>query len=305
MASQRSSPSLFSNWKLDLIAAAGEFIGTTLFLLFSLGAVQTVNTNVGANSDGTSGGTDVNANDVTRLLGFYYICSAFGFALFAIASIFYRFTGSIFNPSVSLALVLIGVITPIRFLLISFAQMLGGIVAAAILAGLTPGELNVGVALNAGTNRAQGLFIEMFTTGTLVLSVLMLAAEKHQFTPFAPLGFGMVLFVVMLMSIQYTGGAVNTARAFGPAVVQGDFDSYHWIYWLGPTLGGLMATGIYVFLKKNHYWRINPGQDSTDVRDSAMARATHTPSISHPVHNPPTGNGMSEFKLQNSHVSNV
>lgn len=54
--------------------------------------------------------------------------------------------------------------------------MLGGIIAAAILNGLTPGPLAVGVSLGQGTNRAQGLFIEMFTTAALTLSVLMLAA---------------------------------------------------------------------------------------------------------------------------------
>jgi glycerol uptake facilitator-like aquaporin len=40
--------------------------------------------------------------------------------------------------------------------------------------------------LQRGTSRAQGVFIEMFITGALVLSVLMLAAEKHQATAFAP-----------------------------------------------------------------------------------------------------------------------
>ena len=40
--------------------------------------------------------------------------------------------------------------------------------------------------LQQGTSRAQGVFIEMFITGALVLSVLMLAAEKHEATAFAP-----------------------------------------------------------------------------------------------------------------------
>ena len=40
--------------------------------------------------------------------------------------------------------------------------------------------------LQQGTSRVQGVFIEMFITGALVLSVLMLAAEKHQATAFAP-----------------------------------------------------------------------------------------------------------------------
>lgn len=37
-------------------------------------------------------------------------------------------------------------------------------------------------------NLAQGVFIEMFITAALCLAVLMLAAEKHSATPFAPVG---------------------------------------------------------------------------------------------------------------------
>lgn len=62
--------------------------------------------------------------------------------------------------------------------MVASAQMLGGIIAAAILHGLTPGPLAVGVSLGQGTSRTQGLFIEMFTTSALVLSVLMLAAGE-------------------------------------------------------------------------------------------------------------------------------
>ncbi|WVQ95968.1 hypothetical protein IAU59_003067 [Kwoniella sp. CBS 9459] len=260
---------MFADIKNDLIAMAGEFIGTILFLMFSLGAVQTANANVASNvtNGSDTAGTAPTGSDSNKLLTYYYISASFGLSLFAIASIFYRFTGSIFNPSVSLALCLIGAIKPVRFILVSFAQMIGAIVASAIVDGLTPGPLSVNVGLGLGTNRTQGLFIEMFTTSCLVLSVLMLAAEKHLLTPFAPLGFGFTLFIVMLFSTAFTGGAVNTARAFGPACIQG-FQSYHWIYWLGPTLGALLATAFYVFLKQVHYWRITPGQDSTDVSES-------------------------------------
>jgi len=263
---------LLDDWRNDMIAAAGEFIGTVLFLMFGLGAVQAVSANLQQNTSDSSSTTPLGAqgSDAARLFAFFYIAAAFGFGLFATASIFYRFTGSIFNPNVSLALVLCGVIKPFRFLVVCTAQMVGGIVASAIIDGLTPGSLSVNVALGGGTSRTQGLFIEMFTTAALVLSVLMLAAEKHLLTPFAPLGFGMTLFVVMLFSVEFTGGAVNTARAFGPACIQG-FANYHWIYWLGPTMGALLATAFYIFLKSVHYWRINPDQDSTDERDAPMA----------------------------------
>jgi aquaporin related protein len=54
--------------------------------------------------------------------------------------------------------------------------MIGAIVASAILDGLTPGRLEAGVTLTSGTSIAQGLFIEMFATAILTISVLMLAA---------------------------------------------------------------------------------------------------------------------------------
>lgn len=251
--------------KLDLVAAAGEFIGTISFLFFALGAVQVAGASQGATTEST--GTTPQGTATQNLLTYYYISCSFGFSLVANAFVFYRFTGSIFNPSVSLALCIVGAIKPVRFLLVSLGQMLGGIVAAALLDALTPGPLAVGVALGQGASRTQGLFIEAFATASLTIAVLMLAAEKNRLTPLAPLGFGLILFVVMMMSVAFTGGAINTARAFGPAVIEG-FPTYHWIYWLGPTLGSLLATAFFYFLKTIKYWQVNPNQDSTDVNHS-------------------------------------
>lgn len=86
---------------------------------------------------------------------------------------------------------MIGAITPLRFILTAIAQMVGAIVAAAIVDGLTPGPLAVSCALGSGANRTQGMFIEMFATAALTLSVLMLAAEKSRLTPMAPVGISL------------------------------------------------------------------------------------------------------------------
>ena len=95
----------------------------------------------------------------------------------------------------------------------------------------------------------------------------MLAVEKHRTTPFAPVGVGLTLFICELWSIPLTGGSVNTARSFGPAVLT-NFHNSHWIYWLGPTLGALLATAIYVLAKRHEYWTLAPDQDSTDQEKS-------------------------------------
>lgn len=65
-----------------------------------------------------------------------------------------------------------------RLSVVCASQMVGGIVAAAIVHGLTPGPLMVSVALGNGVSRTRGLFIEMFATAALTLSVLMLAAGR-------------------------------------------------------------------------------------------------------------------------------
>jgi aquaporin rerated protein, other eukaryote len=70
----------------------------------------------------------------------------------------------------------------------------------------------------------------MFLTAQLVLTVFMLAVEKHKSTFLAPVGIGLALFVAEIAGVYYTGGSLNPARSFGPDVVLGSFPSYHWIY---------------------------------------------------------------------------
>ena len=81
-------------------------------------------------------------------------------------------------------------------------QILGGIIAAAIVSCLFPGPLTVGTKLSGGTSIPQGLFIEMFLTAELVFTVFMLAAEKHRATFVAPIGIGLALFIGHLVG-QY------------------------------------------------------------------------------------------------------
>ena len=42
---------------------------------------------------------------------------------------------------------------------------------------------------------------------------------------------------------------MNPARTLGPAVITGNF-AHHWIYWVGPILGGVAAGLIYQLVLK-------------------------------------------------------
>lgn len=105
----------------------------------------------------------------------------------------------------------------------------------------------------------------MFLTAELVFTIFMLATEKHEGTFIAPVGIGLSLFVAELMGVFYTGGSVNPARSFGPSVVTGSFVSYHWIYWLGPILGALLASVFYLLIKALEYESVNAEKDPKKV----------------------------------------
>lgn len=157
-----------------------------------------------------------------------------------------------------------------RALIVFIAQLCGAMAAAGVVSALFPGRMAVSTTLGGGTSIAQGVFIEMFLTALLIFAILMLAAEKHKGTFLAPIGIGLALFIAELAGVYFTGGSLNPARSFGPCVVLHSFPGYHWIYWVGPLLGSLLAVAFYRFVKILEYETANPGQDFTDKEAEAF-----------------------------------
>ncbi|MCJ1409783.1 hypothetical protein MMC19_003866 [Ptychographa xylographoides] len=230
------------------VAMTGEFVGTFLFLFFALGGTQVAN-------------SLPSTQDSEPIM---YISLVFGFSLLVNVWVFYRVSGGLFNPAVTLGMVITGSLPWFRGLILLPAQILASICASAVVYVLLPGPMVVNTMLTSGTSTAQGLFIEMFLTSLLVITVLMLAAEKSKATFLAPVGIGLSLFVAELLGVYYTGGSLNPVRSFGPCVVNRDFPGYHWIYWLGPAMGACLAAGYYKFVKFMNYEEANPGQDAID-----------------------------------------
>ncbi|KXL44994.1 hypothetical protein M433DRAFT_108626 [Acidomyces richmondensis BFW] len=238
------------------IAMCGEFIGTFLFLFFGFSSTQVANAAAnGANS--STGGL----SQVPNASSLLYISLAFGFSLAVNAWVFFRISGGLFNPAVTFGMALVGAINWIRAGLIFISQLLGSMAAAGVVSALFPGPMNVSTTKGYHVSTAQALFIEMFLTAELVFTIFMLAAEKHKGTFLAPIGIGLALFIAELSGVYFTGGSLNPARSFGPCVVLHYFPPYHWIYWLGPALGAILAAGFYRFVKILEYETANPGQD--------------------------------------------
>lgn len=98
-------------------------------------------------------------------------------------------------------MVLSGALPCVRGIFLFPVQIIGAIVAAALVSCLFPGHLAVQTSLDHGTSQAQGVFIEMFLTVELVLTILFLAAEKTKATFIAPVGIGLAMFVAELTGL--------------------------------------------------------------------------------------------------------
>jgi len=245
-----TSPTL----KNHLVATIGEFVGTFLFLFIAFAGTQTA-------FDGSPKLSTDAGPELTQLL---YIALTFGFSLAVNVWLFFRISGGLFNPAVTLALCLLGIVPPIRSILIFLAEIIGAIAAAGLVKGLFPGDaVYFNIQLVNNTSIAQGLFIEMFLTAQLVFAMIMLAVERTKSTFLAPVGVGLALFVVMLVGTNYTGAGVNPARAFAPSVVKPGFPGYHWIYWVGPLLGTLLAVGFYKLMKFLEFEELAGDQDKS------------------------------------------
>ncbi|KAK7966613.1 aquaporin rerated protein [Apiospora aurea] len=239
-----------------IVAATGEFVGTFMFLFMGYSGHLMVLDQVG--TDRTSVANTSLGFLQTMVVGFTY-----GLSLLVAVWAFYRISGGLFNPAVTLGLCLADQLPWTRAAFLMPTQLIACMCAGGVVRAMFPGNLaGVNTILAPRVNIAQGLFAEIFFTAYLVFVVLMLAAEKSRDTFLAPVGIGLALLVAEIPGVYYTGGSLNPARSFGCAVASATFPGYHWIYWVGPCLGAVLAAAYFRFVKAWHYEEANPGQDA-------------------------------------------
>jgi aquaporin related protein len=239
-----------------IVAAVAEFIGTFFFLFFAL-AINTTCVNVVA----VERQANTAQSQSTNLTALLVSSLGFGFSLAISAWVFYRVSGGVQNPAITVALTLTGALSWVQCIVLTIVQYAGGIVASYLISGLYPGAVNSRTQLSPTTTVVQGFFFEFFLTVLLIFTVLMLAAEKHRATFLAPVGIGLALFITQLLGQPYTGASVNPARTLGPDVAQRSFDGYCWIYYAAPYAAAIVTSAFYGLLKWVRYETAAEQQD--------------------------------------------
>ena len=97
----------------------------------------------------------------------------------------------------------------------------------------------------------SGLALEIVFTFFLVTVIFMTAVHKKAPAGMYGLAIGGMIFLLHMVGVPLTGASMNPARTFGPALASGYWE-FHWIYWVGPIVGGVIAGLImnYIFIKK-------------------------------------------------------
>lgn len=202
-----------------------EFLGTALFVFIGAGSVV-------ANAV-TNGG-------VTSL----GIALAHGVGMAVLISSLMHISGGHFNPAVSLGVFVAGKIDGKTLGRYVAAQLVGGIVGAALVR-LLFNEASVR-AVSAGTPHlsltisfVQAVGLEALLTFFLVSAVFGTAISSHA-PKIGGFGIGLAIFVSALVAGGLTGAALNPARALGPAIIAWTFHAQG-VYWIGPGIGGAAA----------------------------------------------------------------
>jgi len=209
-----------------------EFIATLLFVFAGVGSAIAF--------------SKLTEDAALNPTGLVAIAVAHAFALFVGVSIAANISGGHLNPAVTFGLAVGGNITILTGLFYWIAQLLGATVASLLLIFVTGGQAVPTHGVGAGIGAAEGLVFEIVITFALVYTVYATAADpkKGSLGTIAPIAIGFIVGANILAAGPFSGGSMNPARSFGPALATFNFAG-HWIYWVGPLIGGGLAGLIY------------------------------------------------------------
>ena len=221
-------------------AYIAEFIGTFFLVLFITAAVSLYVSPPPAFSDfGTIG--------LVHALTLFVLISAL-----AVAS------GAHFNPAVTVAMTALRQIKPADAGIYIVTQLAGGVAGALVTKLLLEDEggrsgINYGApAVNperfGDAVILPGMVAEFLGTFILVAVIVGVAVNPRSAKETAALAIGATLGVAAMVIAPLTGASFNPARAFGPALVAGEFGgvgNFILVFVLAPILGAVAAAVAY------------------------------------------------------------
>ncbi len=211
---------------------AAEVVGTFCLVLAAAGSVM---------------GDDLTAGRI----GPIGVAIAPGFAVMAMVYSIGSISGAHLNPAVTLAFTSARTMRWTTALGYVSAEITGAVFAAAVLRAILGGVADVGAhAPSVGT--PQSLVMEFALTFILMFVIMAVVSNKAAVGSASGVAVGGTVALGVLIGSPVSGGSMNPARAFGPALFGWAWTD-HWVYWVGTIIGG--TTGAFA------YMRLDSGSD--------------------------------------------
>jgi MIP family channel proteins len=172
------------------------------------------------------------------------VALAHGIALAVMVSAFGAVSGGHFNPAVTVALWSAGKIDTVKAAAYVVVHLGAAWLAAAVAWYVVSGREGIEAvssvpALGQGVDVLQGIVVEAIATAGLLVAVFGTAVDRRA-AKLGGLMIGLAVTAGILAAGPLTGGALNPARWFGPALFESQFENA--LVWIvGPLLGALVV----------------------------------------------------------------
>lgn len=193
-------------------------------------------------------------------IGYLGVSFAFGLTVVTMAYAIGHISGCHLNPAVSIGLVAGGRFKSSELPHYIIAQVLGAILAAAIIYCIASGQegYTLGGFASNGYGEASphgyalhAAFVCEVVMTAIFLFIIMGATDARAPAGLAPLAIGLTLTLIHLISIPVTNTSVNPARSTGQALFAGGiYLQKLWLFWVAPILGGIIGALVYNFVAK-------------------------------------------------------
>ena len=173
---------------------------------------------------------------------------SFGLAVAAMIFALGHISGCHINPAVTIAFAAMGRTRWPRALGFIAAQLLGAFLAGLAIRGILGDSVQAAATVPRIGGADAAFWSELILTFFLVLVVMAVATDARAEGSLAALAVGAYVAFAATGWGPIANASMNPARTFGPAVAANVWTA-HWLYWIAPVTGALLATAVYALLR--------------------------------------------------------
>ena len=185
---------------------------------------------------------------------------SFGLIVMAMIFALGHISGCHINPAISIAMFATGRIALPRTAGFIAAQLAGAVLAGLAIVAIVGDDGQAGASVPRINGADAALYSELILTFFLALVVFSVATDDRAQGAFAAIAIGGYVGFAATGWGPVANASMNPARSFGPAVAANVWNS-HWVYWVGPIAGALLAAAVYEMLRAPAVAGMEPPRD--------------------------------------------